>query len=95
MVHTVQEAALFGRELAFEAIGINHLFALGGRNLAKLIDGVSQHGATGRRQGFKAARDLPGLLLLLWRQMLPSFHPVQHALLLLGWKAIETLQPLP
>jgi hypothetical protein len=39
--------------------------------------------------------DLPCLILLTRRQMLPGFHPVQHALLLLRRKTREVLQALP
>ena len=38
--------------------------------------------------------DLASLLLLLRGQMLPGFHAVQHALLLLRRKTGKVLQPL-
>jgi hypothetical protein len=37
---------------------------------------------------------LPRLLLLVWSQVLPGFHALQDAILLLRRKSAETLQPL-
>lgn len=46
-----------------------------------------------RRQLFEILKELSGLLLLILRQMLPGFHAIEDAFLLLWRQTRKTLQP--
>ena len=73
---------------------IADLLALAGRHGAEIANGSGDHAATIWRKLRKLPVNLPRLLLLLRGQMLPGFHAVQDALLLLWRKIRKMLQPL-
>ena len=75
-------------------LGIDEPVALFGSHVAHAADGLIDRSAAVRRQLFELLKYLPRLLLLVLGQVLPGFHSVEHALLLLRRQAGKILQAL-
>ena len=89
------DVSFLGREHPFEPLGIDHLFALSRGHSAQVANCCAHHAPPVRRKLLHLPEDLPSLLFLVGGQMLPGFHAVQHALLLLRRQIGKMLQPLP
>src|SRR6185503_1684934 len=90
-----QQAALLGRELVLETVGIDDLLPLVGWHGAEIADCGTQFLPAIGRQISELRKQLPRLLLLIGSQVLPGFHALQDAVLLLLREAAETQQPFP
>jgi len=91
---SAEDAAFLRRENAPVLPGVDELVALFGRQAAHLADRAVDGLAAIGRQLFELLKELARLLLLIRSQMLPGFHAVEHALLLLWRQAGKVLQPL-
>ena len=60
----------------------------------QIADGNSQFFPALRRKALELRKQLPRLLFLIGCQVLPGFHALQNAVLLLRRQAAETLQAL-
>ena len=89
-----EQVTLLWRKLALETIGLDDLLTLARRHGAQIADGSSQPLPAVRWKVLETRIKLPRLLLLVRSEVFPRFHALQDAILLLRWKAIETLQPL-
>jgi len=91
---STENAALLGCELISKLVRIDEVVALGRRQAAhaadRLVDGLVAIG----RQLFELLIELAGLLFLIGSEMLPGFHAIEYALLLLWRQAGEMLQPV-
>lgn len=91
---SAEDDALLQRERVLVLLGVDELVALPRHQVAhapdRAVDGLAAIG----RQLLELLKELARPLLLIWRQVLPGFHAVEHALLPLGGQAGEVLQPL-
>jgi len=91
----VEQAAFLRRELIPIFVGVDEPVALFARQAAHPADCLVNGLTPVRGQLPELLKELARLLLLVGRQVLPSFHAVEHALLLLRRQAGKMLQPLP
>jgi hypothetical protein len=87
-----EEVALLGRELTLETVRLDDPLTLIGRHSAQIANGCTQFLPAFGRKFLKLRKQLPGLPLLVRRQVFPGFHALQDAVLLLWWEAAEALQ---
>ena len=78
-----EKGALLRRERALVLVGVDELVALFGRQTAHAADRPVEGLAAVGRQLLELLKELARLLLLIRSQVLPGFHAVEHALLLL------------
>ena len=90
-----KQATFPGREFIPIFVGVDEPVAPFGRQAAHAADGPVDGLTPGRGQLPELLKELARLLLLIGRQVLPGFHAVEHALLLLRRQAGKMLQPLP
>jgi len=88
-----QKFALLGREHSFETFGINHLLTLFRRHGAQAANRCAHHSAPVGWQLTELLEQLPRFALLFGGQVLPGFHAIDNAVLLLRRQAVEVLQP--
>jgi hypothetical protein len=90
---SAENAAFLGRECVSVLRGVDEPIALVRRQAThaanRPVDGLAAIG----RQLSELLEELTRLLLLIRSQVLPGFHPVEHAFLLLRRQAGEMLQP--
>jgi hypothetical protein len=91
----IEQAAFLRRELVPILIGVDEPVALFRRQSAHPADRPVDGLTPVRGQLPELLKELARLLLLIGRQVLPGFHAVEHALLLLRRQAGKMLQPLP
>lgn len=87
-----QHVAFLIRERPFKPIRLKDAFALIGRHRAQITDGCFHHLLTLLRKLLPLGCELSCLRLLLGRQVLPGFDPVETALLFLGRQVVEIVQ---
>jgi len=90
----LEYAALLVRKHAHETRRIEDLLALIRRHLTKVPNGGLHHLLARRRKLSKLRSQPARVLLLLWCQVFPNLHPVEHALLLLRLQAVKVFQPV-
>lgn len=93
MCCVIQDVALLRRKLA-ESARLDFTLACLGRHGPQGLDGIFHGLTTVRRQIFELRIERSEVLLLLRRQVFPSFHSPQDLLLALGRHGVEVLQPL-
>jgi len=86
--------AFLQRERMRVLVRVDKLVALVGRQAAHVSDGAVDGLAAVGRQLFELVKELAGAFLLIRREVLPGFHAVQHAFLLLSGQAGKVLQSL-
>jgi len=91
---SVEDEALPRRERALVLVRVDELVALCGRHVAHAADRPIDGLAAVRRQLPELLKDLARMLLLILSEVLPGFHAVEHALLLLRRQAGKMLQPV-
>jgi len=91
---SAENGAFLGRERVSVLRGVDEPVALFGRQAAHAADGAVDGLAAIGRQLPELLKKLVRLLLLIWSQVLPGFHAVEHAFLLLGRQAGKMLQLL-
>ncbi len=79
----VHYVPFLGRKHALETVGIDPLLALWWRHSPQVADRCADHASPIRWELLHLSENLPSLLLLIGSQVLPGFHAIQHALLLL------------
>jgi hypothetical protein len=82
------------RECAPVLRGVDELVTLFGCQVAHPADRLADRLAAVRRQLPELLKYLSRPLLLIWSQVLPGFHAVEHPLLLLRGQAGKMLQPV-
>lgn len=70
-------------EVTLEPVGVDDLFALLWRHRPQILHSGTHHPLAVRRKLAELTVELPRLVFLLGRQVLPSLHAVEHAQLLL------------
>lgn len=83
---TAHDIPLLGRKHVLETVGIDHLLALGGRHSPQVANCCADHAPAIRWKLLHLPENLTCLLFLIGGQVLPGFHAIQHALLLLRWQ---------
>jgi len=91
----VEQAAFLRRKLVSIFVRVDEPVALFRRHAAHVADRMVDGLTPVRGQLPELLKELARLLLLIGRQVLPGFHAVEHALLLLRRQAGKMLQPLP
>jgi hypothetical protein len=84
---TIQNASFLRRKLAPERLRVNALLALFRRQVAHVADRSVKGLAAIRGKFPELLKQLPRIVLLPGRQVLPGFHPVENMLLLLRRQA--------
>jgi len=79
----VEQVALLRAEHALKTVGLDDALALLGRHGTQVANGGAHHGAALGRKVLHLVVDAARVLLLFRSQVLPDFHAVQHALLLI------------
>jgi hypothetical protein len=75
--------SFLGGKHVLETVGIDHLLALWGRHSSQVTDRCADHAPPIRWELLHLPENLTCLLFLIGSQVLPRFHAIQHALLLL------------
>src|SRR5579863_1770659 len=87
----VEHVALLGSESLLVIVGLDGALTGLGRHGAQGLQRIPQRLATLLRQLLVALVEPTRLIFLLRRQVLPGFHAIQHAVLLLRTHAVKTL----
>ena len=91
---SAEQAAFMRRERILVLVGVDKLVALVGSQAAHAADRPVDGLAAVGRQLLELLKELARLLLLIRSQVLPGFHAVEHAFLLLRRQAGKMLQPV-
>ena len=91
---SAKQGAFVRRECAPVLRGVDELVTLFGCQVAHPADRPADSLAAVWRQLPELLKYLSRPLLLIWSQVLPGFHAVEHPLLLLRWQLGKMLQPV-
>jgi len=92
MGRPAEDEAFPRRERALVLVRVDELVTLFGPQVAHAADRRIDSLAAVRRQLPELLKDLARPLLLIWRQVLPGLHAVEHVFLLLRWQAGKMLE---